>query len=96
MKVIAIATRNPDYTPEQFAPHLEEESQYALNMFAKEIFREIYSRRDGKGAVIVLEVESEAKAREVLDNLPLAKRGMLSIDLYPVQPYRAFAALAKE
>lgn len=95
MKIIGIATRSPDHTAEQFAPHLQEESQYAMNMYAKEVIREIYSRRDGKGAVLVLEAESEEKAREVVDNLPLVKLGMLSVELYPVQPYRAFAALAK-
>ncbi|MBL27311.1 MAG: superoxide dismutase [Rhodospirillaceae bacterium] len=95
MKVIAIATRSPDHTAEQFAPHLQEESQRAMNLFAKEIFREIYSRRDGKGAVIVLEAESEEQAREAVDSLPLVKLGMLSVEIYPVQPYRAFAALAQ-
>jgi hypothetical protein len=90
MKVIAIAHRSQEHTPEDFAPHLEAESHRALEMFAEQSVRELYSRTDGKGAIVVLEVETEEEAREKLESLPLAKLGMLSFEIYGTQPYRGF------
>lgn len=63
MKIVAIATRKADAKPEEFAPHLETEVGVALGMYRDEIVREIYSRSDGKGAIIVLECDDEAHAR---------------------------------
>lgn len=90
MKVIAIAHRSEKHAPEEFAPHLDAESAYAINLYSEETVRELYSRTDGKGAVLVLEVDSEAEARRIVDNLPLAKAGLLSIEIYGVKPYRGF------
>lgn len=92
MKVIAVAHRVDKYTAEDFAPHLEAEAAHALKLFAEEKVREIYSRTDGKGAVLVLEADSEDEAREILAGLPLAKRGMLRFDVYGTKPYRGFIA----
>ena len=36
----------------------------ALGMYRDEVVREIYSRTDGKGAVLVLECADEAEGRE--------------------------------
>ncbi|MDP7539369.1 MAG: superoxide dismutase [Alphaproteobacteria bacterium] len=92
MKVIAIAHRSTEHSAEDFAPHLEAEAHRALTLFAEQSFRELYSRTDGKGAIIVLEAASEDEAREKLESLPLAKLGMLSFDIYGTQPYRGFIA----
>ena len=92
MKIIAIAHRSPDYPEEAFTPHLEAESRRALELFAAESFREIYSRADGKGAIIVIEAADEDAARALLATLPLAKLGMLTFDIYGTKPYRGFIA----
>ena len=57
--------------------------------------REIYSRQDGRGAILVLEADSEEAANAILAELPLAKAGMLDFDVYPVKAYRAIAAAAQ-
>lgn len=90
MKIIAVAHRSEEHKPEDFTPHLAAEVDRALELFAGETFREIYSRADGKGAIIVLEADDEAKAREALDSLPLAEKGLLSFDVYGTKPYRGF------
>ena len=92
MKIIAIAHRSTEHPDEAFTPHLEAESRRALELFAAESFREIYSRTDGKGAIIVIEAADEDEAREMLATLPLAKLGMLSFDVYGTKPYRGFVA----
>ena len=92
MKVVAICHRRTEYAPSEFTPHLEAESLQALRLFAADKIREIYSRSDGKGAVIVLEAKDEAEARSFLETLPLVQKGMLDFDLYGAKPYRGFVA----
>lgn len=95
MKVVAIATRKQDAKPEEFAPHLEAEANAALCMYRDETVREIYSRLDGKGAIIVLECNDEAHARKHLETLPLAKAGLLTFEIYGTKPYRGIVQHAK-
>lgn len=92
MKIIAVAHRSEDHAPEDFAPHLEAESAQSLKLFAAETLREIYSRADGKGAVMVLEAEDEDAARDIVATLPMAKLGLLRFDIYGTKPYRGFVA----
>ncbi len=92
MKVIVVAHRSEKYKPEDFTPHLDAEAAHALKLFAEETVREIYSRTDGKGAVLVLECADEAEAKEIIGGLPLARKGMLDFDIYGTKPYRGFVA----
>ena len=88
MKVIAIITRKQDAKAEEFAPYLEEESNQALKMYRDEHVREIYSRDDGKGAIIVFECESLKHAETLFAELPLARVGLISAEFYGARPYR--------
>lgn len=94
MKLIVIAHRSQKVPPDELAKHLPAEGKRALQFVAEDFVREIYSRKDGKGAVLILEAESEAAARAKLADLPLVKLGMLDLDIYPVGPYRAIVAAA--
>ncbi len=92
MKVVAICHRRGEFAPSDFTPHLEAEALQAVRLFAAEKIREIYSRADGMGAVIVLEAKDEAEARSFLETLPLVQKGMLDVELYGTKPYRGFVA----
>ena len=92
MKFIAIVHRNADFSPEEFAPLLEAESRQALTLLKEEKLREIYSRADGKGAILVLEADDEAQARAYVETLPLMQKGMLRAEIHGAKPYRAFVA----
>ena len=92
MKVFAICTRRAGFSPSDFAPHLEAEVLQALRLVAAEKIREIYSRADGRGAIIVLEAKDEGEAQAFLDTLPLVQKGMLAIELYGARPYRGIVA----
>jgi hypothetical protein len=91
MKIVVIATRKADAKPEAFAPHHDA----ALVMYRDEIVREIYSRTDGKGAILVLECRDEAHALQVLQTLPLARAGLLSFEIYGAKPYRGIVQHVK-
>ena len=93
MKIVIVATRTGD--PDAIAPFLAEEAKKALKLVASDFIREIYSRQDGQGAILVVEASGEEEARERLQSLPLVQNGLLSIDLYPVAPYRGIVAAAE-
>ena len=95
MKVIVIATRKQDAKPEEFAPHLEAEVKHALRMYRDGVVREIYSRADGKGAIVVLECNDVAHAEQLMAGLPLAAAGLLSFDFYATKPYRGIVQYAE-
>jgi len=95
MKVVVVATRKADATPEEFAPYLADEANHALRMYRDEIVREIYNRTDGKGAIVVLECKDEEEAKRLVGELPLAKVGLLSFEIYGTKPYRGIVANIK-
>ena len=88
MKNIVVATRHPEKPDEDFAPLMDPEADYALKLYKEGFIREIYSRTDGKGALCVVEAENEDNALDKLSNLPLAKAGLLSFDIYGTTAYR--------
>ncbi len=88
MKFVIIAHRNQDADPSKFTPELlAEDAKVATEYLADDFIREIYNRTDGQGSVIVVEAESEAAVQEKLGNLPLAKEGLLSVEVYGVNAY---------
>lgn len=90
MKFFVIGKRHPKFAPEEFAPHLEAESRRARQLYAENTVREIHSRTDGKGAVLVIEAADQAAAEAAMKSLPLVEKGMLEYEIYGVQPYRGF------
>lgn len=95
MKFIVIAHRNQDAPAEDFTPELmQEEAKTALGYWAADFIREIYSRTDGNGAVIVVEAANEDEVKAKLGELPLAKKGLLTADIYGVKAYRAIEIMA--
>ena len=91
MKYVVIVTRDPEAPAEAFTPELlNTESDRSLTLLRDGVFREIYSRDDGKGAVLVLEAATEAEARAALDSLPMAQAGLISFAVYGTRAYRGF------
>ncbi len=95
MKIVAIAHRAEDRNPADFAAHLAAETNHALRLFAEEKICEIYSRADGKGAVLVLEAADEAEAKRIFDGFPMAKLGLIRFDIYGTRPYRGIVQHVK-
>lgn len=87
MKFIIIATRE-DQEIEQAL--MDAEADHAALLYKNSVVREIYSRTDGKGAIIVAEAESEDEVMNQLLTLPLAKANLLTFEVYGTAPYRGF------
>ena len=88
MKIFVVATRNQEKPAEDFAPLMDPEADFALKLYKEGFIREIYSRTDGKGALVVVEADNEEEAANKLSDLPLAKAGLLSFDIYGTTAYR--------
>lgn len=92
MKIFVVATRTGD--PDEIAKLLEPEAKMALGMVADDFVREIYSRKDGQGAIVVVEADGLEDAQARLGKLPLVEANLLTLEYYPVGAYRAIAAMA--
>ena len=96
MRFVVIATRNESAPPEKFTPEvLQAEAKAAMKMWADDFIRDLYSRTDGKGAIVIVEAADEAEVTKKLGTLPFMQQGLLSIDIYGIKAYRAIAALAE-
>lgn len=79
--------RFPD---EQFAAHIDAERERVRELYRDGVVRSIWSRKDAAGAVMLLECADEAAAHAAVSSLPLARRGMLELQILPLSPYPAF------
>jgi hypothetical protein len=94
MKIVIVNHRSEDHGPEDFAPYLTPEAKKAFELMEEDFIRELYSRQDGKGAVLVVEADSEEDARARMAELPLVKAGLLRCEYYPVKALRAIKTAA--
>ena len=89
---IAIARRNYDQFAEaDFTPDLlEAEAEQARRLYAQGVYRQLWGHASPAGAVILIEAASPEAAQAAIDTLPLYERGMLSVEIIAVGPYRGF------
>lgn len=93
MQFLSISRRRTDlFGPEEFDKRLEAEAQRVRELYGEGKVRNIWSREDIPGAVMLLEAGSLEEARSFVDSLPLARAGMLEVQLLPIKGYRAFSA----
>jgi muconolactone delta-isomerase len=91
MQFISISRRLTERFPdEQFAAHIDAERERVRELYREGVVRSIWSRKDAAGAVMLLECTDEAAASAAVSSLPLARRGMLEVQLLPLSPYPAF------
>ena len=91
MQVLAICRRKTEvFSEAEFAALLEPEAENARVLYAQGIVRSAWSREDVLGACLLLEVESLARAEEVMATFPFAAAGMLEVQLIGLRGYRGF------
>ncbi len=96
MRFIVVATRSETASADEFTPELlKAESKTAMKLWAGDFIRELYSRTDGKGAVMIVEAADEDEVKAKLGTLPMAQKGLLSAEIYGIKAYRAIAAMAE-
>ena len=91
--VLVIETPKQGVTAQQVMAVIPEEIQATVKLYLDGKIREWYSRGDGKGVVFLLDVKTEAEARETVESLPLAKAQLMDHQFVPVGPLMPLRAL---
>ncbi len=88
MKILVLARRHGQVPIEELQPHFAAEVQAIWDLYAQGVIREFYTRADQPGAAILfVEAETVASARQVLAALPLVERQMIDLDFIPLAPF---------
>lgn len=93
MKILAIDKILPGATEEKIYTHIKEEAAKAWEFYEQDIVREWYFRQDRGGVVLMLECDSIEAAKDVIDDLPLVKAGLVDFDLIPLGAFKPLASL---
>jgi hypothetical protein len=72
---------------------LKAEAMHIWHLYQTAVVRELYFREDRPEAILILECENIAEARQVLDTLPLVRSGHIDFDIIPLIPYPGFSRL---
>ena len=94
MKILAIEKELSDIDWSIENDTLENEAKHAYQLYLSGYFREIYFN-EFHNAVIILECESIEKANELLNSLPLVKKGMIAFELMQLNPYTGYDRIMK-
>ena len=91
--VLVIQTPKQGVTAQQVMAVIPAEIRATVKLYLDGKIREWYSRGDGKGVVILLDVKTADEAREIVETLPLAKAHLMDHQLIPVGPLMPLRAL---
>lgn len=87
MKLLCLDRPLPGASLEALQPHLLDEIRFAWAQYKNDFIREINFRRDRPGVAIIAECASVDQAKEILDEIPLAKAGLIDWDIIPLGPF---------
>jgi hypothetical protein len=94
MKILAIEKESEDINWNNESETLKKEARQVYNLFLSGYFREIYFN-EFHNAVIILECDNIEKAEELLNSLPLVKKGLIKFKLMQLNPYTGFDRIMK-
>ena len=93
--VMVILTAKVGVTREQIMAVMPDEIRQTVQLYLNGKVREWYSRSDGRGAVMLLDVKDVAEGHAIMDGLPLAKQDLIDheyIAVGPLMPLRLLIA----
>ena len=91
--VLVIETPKSGVTAQQIMAVIPEEVRATVKLYLDGKIREWYSRGDGKGVVVLLDVKTEDEARAIAETLPLTKEHLMDHQYIPVGPLMPLKAL---
>ena len=92
-EVMVILTAKQGVTRQQIMNVMPAEIRATVKLYLDGKIRQWYSRGDGQGVVLFLDVKTVDEAHEVMDTLPLSKENLMDHDYIPVGPLVPLAAL---
>ncbi len=95
MKILAIENESRGINWSDQKEILKTEASAVYELIKEGLIREIYFN-ENKNAVLILECESMSKAIELLDLLPLVKKGLITFKVMELNPYTGFDRIIED
>jgi len=92
-EVLVIETPKQGVTPQQIMAVIPAELRATVKLYLDGKIRQWYSRGDGKGVIVLLDVSNEDEARVIVETLPFAKEQLMDHEYIPVGPLMPLRAL---
>ena len=92
-EVMVILTARQGIGREQIMKVMPAEIRATVKLYLDGKIRQWYSRGDGRGVVLFLDVKTVEEAHAVMDTLPLSKESLMDHDYIPVGPLLPLASL---
>jgi hypothetical protein len=83
---MVILTAKQGVTREQIMNVMPAEIRATVKLYLDGKIRQWYSRSDGRGVVLFLDVKTVDEAHAVMDTLPLSKENLMDHEYVPVGP----------
>jgi len=85
MKVFAIATAKPTFTPDKIQEYLPSEVRATVKHYLDGTIEQFWFR-EKLGPIFLMSVESVEQAKQSLAELPLAANDLMTYEVFPVTP----------
>jgi hypothetical protein len=92
-EVLVIQTAKQGVTPQQVMAVMPAEIRATVKLYFDGKIRQWYSKGDGKGVVVFLDVKTVDEAHAIIDAMPLSKENLMDHEYIPVGPLMPLRAL---
>jgi hypothetical protein len=91
--VMVILTAKNGVDRQQIMKVMPAEIRATVKLYLEGEIRQWYSKGDGRGVILVLDVKTVDEARAIMDTLPLSKENLMQQEYIPVGPLLPLADL---
>jgi hypothetical protein len=92
-EVMVIVTAKHGVTRQQIMNVIPDEIRATVKLYLDGKIRQWYSRGDGLGVILFLDVKTAEEAHAIMDTLPLSKENLIDHEYIPVGPLTPLNAL---
>jgi hypothetical protein len=92
-EVMVIVTAKQGVTRQQIMNVIPDEIRATVKLYLDGKIRQWYSRGDGRGVILFLDVKTAEEAHAIMDTLPLSKENLMDHEYIPVGPLMPLTAL---
>ena len=92
-EVMVILTVKEGVTRQQIMNVMPAEIRATVKLYLDGKIRQWYSRGDGRGVIVFLDVKTIEEAHTIMDTLPLSKENLMDHEYIPVGPLMPLGAL---
>jgi hypothetical protein len=94
--VMVILTAKQGVDRQQIMKVMPAEIRATVKLYLDGEIRQWYSRGDGRGVILVLDVKTVDEAHAIMDTLPLSKENLMQQEYIPIGPLLPLAGLLGE